>query len=126
MNTFKKINILFYNLNTKDFPPDLKNIATSIYRETQQKVDFREFLHLLIENLNLCVIDFAEKGFSPFKEKIEKKLLWKGKRILINNNRCGKILGIDSQGNLIVKDCYGKILKFTSAEISIRPFPKQK
>ena len=108
------------NLNTVRFPPELKGVATSIYLETGSWVDFDEFLNLLLENLEGNLLKFAKLGFEPFVERINRKLLWRGKRVFIGDER-GKLLGINSKGYAILKTCYGKIKEFHYGELSLRP-----
>ena len=113
------------NLNTLHFPPELGSIATSIYRETGVEVDFEEFLNLLLENLSADLLRFKKEGFEPFVEPINRKLLWRGKRVVVDHRECGKLLGIDPKGYAVVKTCFGKIKRFPAGEISLRPYPKR-
>ncbi len=108
------------NLNNKGFPPELQHYATSLYLELQREVDFGEFLNLLLENLSEELLRFAEEGFSPFAERINRKLLWRNRRVLINNSECGKLLGVDERGRAVVKTCYGKIKRLSYGDISLR------
>ncbi len=108
------------NLNTVSFPPDLSKVATSIYRETQSEVDFYEFLYLLLENLSEDLLRFRAEGFEPFRETINRKLLWKGRRVRIEDER-GKLLGINSKGWAVIRTCYGKVKEFPAGELSLRP-----
>jgi len=108
------------NLNVKSFPGDLKKWATSIFLETQTEVDFEEFLELLLVNLNQDLNLFREKGFLPFVELINRKLLWRSKRVFVGNER-GKLLGINSKGFAVLRTCYGKIKEFPYGELSLRP-----
>jgi len=110
------------NLNTKVFPADLKNYATSIFLETGNLVDIFEFANLLLDNLSRNILIFRSDGFAPFVEPINRKLLWKGKRIVIDNRECGKLLGINKKGFAVVKTCYGEIKEIAYGDISIRKF----
>lgn len=108
------------NLNTTSFPPELQKMATSIYLETQNRVDFSEFLHLLLENLSSDLLLFRSEGFTPFVERINRKLLWRGKRVVIDQRECGKLLGINSKGYAVIKTCYGAVKEFPFGDISLR------
>jgi BirA family biotin operon repressor/biotin-[acetyl-CoA-carboxylase] ligase len=108
------------NLNTLNFPKELEKYATSIYRETGTEVDFEEFTLLLLENLEDNLLKFQKKGFKPFLEAINRKLLWKGKRITVDNRECGTLLCVDSEGFAVIKTCYGQIKRFPVGDISIR------
>lgn len=108
------------NLNTKSFPPELKHYATSIFLETQREVNFFEFTQLLLENLSRNLLVFRSEGFEPFVELINRKLLWKGKRVIIDRRECGKLLGVNPKGLAVIKTCYGKIKEFPYGDISLR------
>jgi len=108
------------NLNTVSFPVELQKVATSIYLETQNRVDFNEFLHLLLENLSADLLLFRSEGFAPFVEKINRKLLWRGKRVVVDRRECGKLLGVNPKGFAVVKTCYGELKEFPYGEISLR------
>jgi len=107
------------NLNEERFPPELAPLATSIYRETQQRVDPDEFLELLLENLSEDLRRFREEGFKPFVEPINRKLVWKGRRVLVDNER-GRLLGVNSKGWIVLRTCYGKVKEFPAGEVSLR------
>jgi len=111
------------NLNTEDFPPFLKIRATSIYRETQTLVEPQQFLKELLLNLNENLIKFQKEGFTPFKGIIERKLLWKGQRVILDNRECGKFLGIDENGFAVIKTCVGNLKKIPYGDISLRREP---
>ncbi len=113
------------NLNTLDFPEQLKNYASSIYRETGTEVDFNEFTYLLLEKLENNLLRFKESGFSQYLEPINRKLLWKGKRITIDNRECGILLCVDAEGYAVIKNCYGKIKRYPYGDISIRKWKNE-
>jgi len=108
------------NLNTASFPNELVGRATSIFLETQQKVDFKEFTELLLENISENLLRFREEGFKPFLGPINRKLLWRGKRVLIDRRECGKLLGVNEKGFAVIKTCYGEIKEYPYGEISLR------
>ena len=108
------------NLNIKRFPKDLQIPATSIYLETEQYVEPLEFLNLLLENLSVELLKFRGEGFDPFVEPINRKLLWRGKRVIIDQRECGKLLGITPRGTALIKTCFGKVKEFPYGDISLR------
>ena len=108
------------NLNTASFPAELRDYATSIFLVTQQRVDFFEFANLLLENLSRNLLLFRSEGFKPFVEPINRKLLWRGRRVIIDQRECGKLLGINGKGLAVVKTCYGKVKEFPYGDISLR------
>jgi len=70
--------------------------------------------------LTADLLQFREEGFKPFVEPINRKLLWKGKRVLIDNRECGRLLGINERGRAVVKTCFGKIKELSYGDISLR------
>lgn len=108
------------NLNTTSFPSELQKMATSIYLETQSRVDFFEFLHLLLENLSSDLLLFRSEGFDPFVERINRKLLWRGKRVILDHRECGKLIGVNRKGYAVIKTCYGAVKEYPYGDISLR------
>jgi len=108
------------NLNTLEFPHHLEKYATSVYKETGTEVDFEEFIPLLLEKLEENLLTFRRKGFEPFLAPINRKLLWKGKRITVDNRECGILLCVDPEGFAVIKNCFGKIKRIPYGDISIR------
>ena len=108
------------NLNMDSFPPELREVATSIYLITQNRVDFYEFTTLLLEFLSENILRFRSEGFKPFVSTINRKLLWKGKRVIVDQRECGKLLGINEKGLAVIKTCYGALKTFPYGDISLR------
>jgi BirA family biotin operon repressor/biotin-[acetyl-CoA-carboxylase] ligase len=108
------------NLNIKNFPNNLHTPASSIYLETQQEVDMLEFLNLLLDNLSVELLKFRSEGFKPFVEPINRKLLWRGQRVVVDNIEYGKLLGITERGTALIKTCFGKVKEFPYGDISLR------
>jgi BirA family biotin operon repressor/biotin-[acetyl-CoA-carboxylase] ligase len=108
------------NLNMESFPPELQRSATSLYLETQSRVELYEFATLLLGFLSENLLKFRSEGFHPFVEPINRKLLWKGKRVVIDQRECGKLLGVNERGLAVIKTCFGKIKTFPYGDISLR------
>jgi BirA family biotin operon repressor/biotin-[acetyl-CoA-carboxylase] ligase len=113
------------NLNIKDFPSGIKPFATSLYLTTGWEVDKSEFLSALLENLSETFEVFKREGLKPFVGVINRKLLWRGKRVLIDNRECGMLLGVNERGEAVVKTCFGKLKHLTYGDISLRSFSKR-
>ncbi|HID78940.1 MAG TPA: biotin--[acetyl-CoA-carboxylase] ligase [Aquifex aeolicus] len=108
------------NLNMDGFPPELKEGATSIYLATQNRVDFYEFTTLLLNYLSENILRFRSEGFKPFVPAINRKLLWKGKRVVVDQRECGRLLGINEKGLAVIKTCFGALKTFPYGDISLR------
>ncbi|MGN1402458.1 MAG: biotin--[acetyl-CoA-carboxylase] ligase [Bacillus sp. (in: firmicutes)] len=110
------------NQKTADFPDELQNIATSLYRETgqmyQREPIIAEFLKQFEELYGL----YLQKGFLSIKALWESYASSIGNIITASTAReqiTGKALGINDDGVLLLEDQAGKIHHIYSADISL-------
>ncbi len=110
------------NVNTEEFPEDLKDIATSIYLETGEKQSKSLLLARILNEIEVCHNLFLEKGFSAcFKEYREACVtLNRTVRICTHDGEyTGEALDITESGELLVKR--GETIKKISfGEVSVR------
>ena len=113
------------NVNTKVFPEDLKDIATSLYLETGREYDRVEIVAQVMKCFEALYEEFLEKGgtFEPFRERYREKCLNIGKevRVIGRETYLATALDITPEGELIVKrkDNGAEEVVF-SGEVSIR------
>ncbi|MBQ3568809.1 MAG: biotin--[Anaerotignum sp.] len=113
------------NVNTKEFPEELKDIATSLYLETGREHDRAELLGQMMVRFEELYGGFLEEGgtFAPFKERYRRKCLNMGKevRVIGRETYPATALDITPDGELIVKrkDNGAEEVIF-SGEVSIR------
>ena len=113
------------NVNTKAFPEELQDIATSLYLETGGEYDRGEIVGCVMKHFEALYEEFLEKGgvFAPFKERYRRKCLNIGKevRVIGRENYLAMALDITPEGELIVKrkDNGAEEVVF-SGEVSIR------
>ena len=113
------------NVNTKTFPEDLQDIATSLYLETGREYDRAEIVGCVMKHFEALYEEFLEKGgvFAPFKERYRRKCLNIGKevRVIGRETYLAMALDITPEGELIVKrkDNGAEEVVF-SGEVSIR------
>jgi len=113
------------NVNTKAFPEDLKEIATSLYLETGRKYDRAKLLGQAMARFEEIYEGFLAAGgvFAPFKERYRRKCLNIGKevRVIGGGTYLATALDITPEGELIVKrrDNGAEEVVF-SGEVSIR------
>ena len=113
------------NVNTKAFPEDLQDIATSLYLETGREFDRAEIVGCVMKRFEALYAEFLEKGgvFAPFKERYRRKCLNIGKevRVIGRETYLAMALDITPEGELIVKrkDNGAEEVVF-SGEVSIR------
>lgn len=105
------------NINTVEFPAELKEIAGSLGVTAK----CRELLASEITNslLNLSFGELSEEELSFYRER--SCVLGKEINYFVNGQKnTAEAVGIDSSGGLIVKNINGETLTLTSGEISVR------
>ena len=113
------------NVNTKEFPADLKEIATSLYLELDQEYDRTELVAQAMAHFEALYEEFLAAGgmFAPFKERYRRKCLNIGRevRVIGRETYAAMALDITPEGELIVKrkDNGAEEVVF-SGEVSIR------
>lgn len=112
------------NLDEEDFNEDLKNKATSLKLVRRSEVDRNKLFAYVLNNFEILYIPFKEKG--DIREAIEisrERSILIGKEVRIiggNREKTARVLGIDNEGQLIVKYRDGKTEALFSGEVSIR------
>ena len=113
------------NVNTKTFPEDLQEIATSLYLESGREFDRAEIVGCVMKHFEVLYEEFLKKGgvFAPFKERYCRKCLNIGKevRVIGRETYLATALDITPEGEMIVKrkDNGAEEVVF-SGEVSIR------
>lgn len=113
------------NVNTKRFPEELKDIATSLYLESGKEFNRAELAGQAMARFEALYEEFLEKGgtFAPFKERYRTKCLNIGKEVKVigGETYLATALDITPVGELIVKrrDNGAEEVVF-SGEVSIR------
>ena len=112
------------NVNLEEFPDELKDKATSLYLETGKKYDRNRLISLIMEKF--------ERNYEKFTETCDLSPLIDDYNIMLaNRNQPVRILdkinpyegiaiGIDREGELLVKVADGEIRKVCSGEVSVR------
>lgn len=105
------------NVKECNFPPSLKNIATSIENNTNIKISRNKLISEIINFFDLYFID-KENYIDIYKEN--SYVLGKDITVIQNDRQFyAKALDIDDNGALIVQE-KEKIIKLISSDISIR------
>lgn len=113
------------NVNTKVFPEDLQDIATSLYLECGREYDRAVLAGQIMACFEVLYAEFLEKGgvFAPFRERYRRKCLNIGRevRVIGRESYPATALDITPEGELIVKrkDNGAEEVVF-SGEVSIR------
>lgn len=111
------------NVNTKQFPEELKEKATSLYLENNgQEVERAALIRAIFQQFEQLYENYLKHGFKPIK------LLWESYNVSIGKYISAKTLseeikgfakGITDEGVLLVEDDYGNVHEIYSADIDI-------
>lgn len=111
------------NVNTKHFPEELKNKATSLLIENnRQEVERAALIRAIFEQFEKLYEEYLKHGFKPIK------LLWESYNVSIGKYISAKTLseeikgyakGITDEGVLLVEDDFGNVHEIYSADIDI-------
>lgn len=112
------------NVDTEGFPSELKEVATSIYMESGYKISKSD----IIKHVSI----YLEKYYNEFlvtcdmaglKEEYEALLVNLGRPVYADDGREVKeytAMGINEQGELVVKDACGNVKNIRAGEVSVR------
>lgn len=110
------------NVNTEEFPEELKDIATSIYLETGKKQPKAVFLAKLLEEIEKCYTLFLEKGFEAFLEEYKNSCATLNRTVKIckgNEEYIAEATDVTKKGELIVRQG-NKNETISFGEVSVR------
>lgn len=113
-----------FNINRKEFPEEISEMGTSLFRETGKKIPRARFLADFIEGFMKRYHRFLrEQNLASFVEEYESHLVNIGRKVKIIKKGQEKIrtaLGINEKGELIVQDENGEKENVFSGEVSVR------
>jgi len=107
------------NINQREFPPELRDLATSLHIETGREWPRQELLAALLESLDrevnaLTAPDSAAGGIGPatasILERLERTSSWiRGKRVYVEDQDgyAGVTEGLDARGFLLIRTPQG-------------------
>jgi len=109
----------------KDFPSELKTIASSLRHVTGENIEINVLTAEIIKKLFNSWEDFKENRWSDlFKEYWQRYDILTGKQVTIHLRGqpvTGLVEGIDEVGSLLVKTSDGKTVLISSGEVSLSP-----
>ncbi|MDO9536394.1 MAG: biotin--[acetyl-CoA-carboxylase] ligase [Bacillota bacterium] len=113
------------NLREKDFPPNLRKIATSLYLENGgNNVSRQKLTSVLLHELDNSYADFLSCGPRSILAEWKKENITLGKNVVIKNMRGtfeGKAVDLNEDGSLIVEGEKGIRKHFHAGEVTIVP-----
>lgn len=112
------------NVNTAGFPDDLKDKATSLFMEKAEKVDRGLLLNSILEEFQKWYGYFLkEQNLSFMKEAYNRMLVNGNREVLVmepGKEYQAEALGINEQGELLVKKQDGSVETVFAGEVSVR------
>lgn len=108
------------NHSERDFPDDLRQIATSLAMEKGTQLERAKLIARILENWEKLYQHYCEHGFELIKTLWETYAISIGKQIVartLNGSFQGEAVGITHEGVLLLKDENGQVHKIYSADI---------
>ena len=110
------------NLNTDEraFSKEIRDIATSLKRETGKTVSRKVFLQHLLQTLEKWYDVFNRQGGSPILEAWRNWAHIEGKQVTITSfgeSLTGKAVDVDSDGALILKTANGQRKRIVAGDV---------
>jgi len=110
------------NVNNESFPAELKDIAISLKMVNKTEEKRSTVAYKILNNFEKNYLMFEEKGFLGLKQNYEENCITLNKEVEVisKNSFYGQAMGIDEDGELIVKKFDGTIETVFSNEVSVR------
>jgi BirA family biotin operon repressor/biotin-[acetyl-CoA-carboxylase] ligase len=112
------------NWRKEDIPPDLREIATSLRAEAGREFPRAGVAAELLEAMEREYALFLTEGFSPRLREEWNRLSWVNQKwvtiTMMEKKFEGQVLGLDTDGALLVMDREGKTQRFIAGDVSLR------
>ncbi len=108
------------NCSKREMPPEVADIATSLYLELGYAVSIKDVLFKLLYRLDYWYHLYLSSDFESIISRFRAFEQTTGKRVFIDvagARICGSAIGIDEDGFLLVEDDTGKISKVISGDL---------
>lgn len=113
------------NVEAEDFPPELRNIATSISMETGGHASRIELFLKVLDQLERLYLAVKAEGFAAVLAAWREESATLGRLVSVfgpDKSFQGKAVDIDSEGALLV-ETGDRIERVVAGDVSIRPLP---
>lgn len=112
------------NVNTKEFPEEIKSIATSLLLEKGEAVNRSDLILGIMDLFEFYYGEFVKAGdFSIFVDLYDKYLVNKDAQVKVLDPKgeyVGTATGVNDYGELIVQREDGQFTRVSSGEVSVR------
>ncbi len=105
------------NTHKTIYPSDIQNKAISIEEAANISPKRLEIISEILNEFEKAYDDFIRNGFEYFFDQYIELMYGINKKIMLNKEITGYIVGIDKEGHLLVKDDSEQIIKVSSGEI---------
>ncbi|GMT49419.1 MAG: bifunctional ligase/repressor BirA [bacterium] len=110
------------NVNQREFPDEIKDIATSLYLETREEWDREALFSAILRSFEDYYELWKNDKFPQLIEEIGLRFFLKGKEVDIISGKTSMravVVGLNSQGFLLVRDKDGHIVPILSGDIQL-------
>lgn len=111
------------NMNSEQFPQDLRYPATSLLLELGHPVQRAQFAAVMLNELDRLYTDFLAKGFGPVREEWQQRCNAAGRRIEVSDGgavmQSGLFAGIDTDGALLMRLDSGGTERVISGDVRV-------
>lgn len=109
------------NVNTAQFPPELRAVATSLYLQTGERHDRAELIAAVMNEFEPMYERFLTDGFAPLRDEYRRLCVTLGRDVSISGAAAltGIAADIDADGALVVDTGTGRVT-VASGEVSVR------
>ncbi|MGH7859690.1 MAG: biotin--[acetyl-CoA-carboxylase] ligase [Candidatus Binatia bacterium] len=110
------------NVPRRDFPPELRKIATSILAATGRRVDRAAFAADLFAAFERCYDEFLSGGFRRLRQRWEESSVLTGRRVVVEGvgeRAEGTAIGIDDEGALRIRTSAGEVSRVISGDVTL-------
>jgi BirA family biotin operon repressor/biotin-[acetyl-CoA-carboxylase] ligase len=119
------------NLNqvTRDFPRELREKATSVYRFSGRKIDRVRFFQSLLRHLEETYHWVTDRRFSKVLDEWRKRAATLGRQVKVTQGHhsfYGQVMDVDERGALLVRNDIGMVERVTSADVEMILPPTRK
>jgi len=110
------------NVNNADFPPELADTATSLFREKGRTFQRVPLLQAWLEEFENLYMQFLARGFPEILEEWKQHSVTLGKYVAVRQGARhleGLALEVAPDGALLLETAAGEVMKATSGEITL-------
>jgi BirA family biotin operon repressor/biotin-[acetyl-CoA-carboxylase] ligase len=110
------------NVNNADFPPELADTATSLFREEGRLFPRVPLLKTWLEEFEGLYLQFLDRGFPEILEEWKQHSVTLGKYVAVRQGTRhleGLALEVAPDGALLLETALGEVMKVTSGEITL-------